>query len=98
LAAYIDDLSNWYVRRSRRRFWDGDAGALSTLHECLDGLTRVLAPLIPFVTERVWGALFAEQTGIDSVHLASWPEADAARVDDQLGEQVALVRRLVELG
>ena len=57
--AYIDDLSNWYVRRSRRRFWDGDPAALSTLHECLDVLTRLLAPFVPFVTEKVWSALFA---------------------------------------
>jgi isoleucyl-tRNA synthetase len=98
LSGYIDDLSNWYVRRSRRRFWDGDAAALSTLHECLDVLTRLLAPLIPFVTERVWGALFAVTGSVDSVHLASWPAADSARVDTELGEQVALVRRLVELG
>ncbi len=98
LAGYVDDLSNWYVRRSRRRFWEGDAGALSTLHACLDVLTRLLAPLIPFVTERVWGALFAEATGVDSVHLAPWPTADASLVDEALSGQVALVRRLVELG
>ena len=52
LAAYVDDLSNWYVRRSRRRFWDGDPAALSTLHDCLHVLTRLLAPFVPFVTER----------------------------------------------
>jgi isoleucyl-tRNA synthetase len=98
LAAYIDDLSNWYVRRSRRRFWDGDPAALATLHECLDILTRLLAPFVPFVTEQVWSALFAPTGGADSVHLASWPTADAALVDSQLGDQVALVRRLVELG
>ncbi len=98
LAGCIDDLSNWYVRRSRRRFWDGDAGALSTLHECLDVLTRLLAPFVPFVTERVWAALFAATGSVDSVHLAAWPQADAALVDQALSEQVALVRRLVELG
>ncbi|MBN9620125.1 MAG: isoleucine--tRNA ligase, partial [Actinobacteria bacterium] len=98
LSSYIDDLSNWYVRRSRRRFWDGDPGALSTLHECLHVLTRLLAPLIPFVTEYVWRALFAANGDVDSVHLASWPIADAAVVDVELAEQVALVRRLVELG
>jgi isoleucyl-tRNA synthetase len=98
LATYIDDLSNWYVRRSRRRFWDGDPAALSTLHECLDVLTRLLAPFVPFVTEKVWGALFSVGSGVDSVHLASWPDADRAQIDEPLGEQVALVRRLVELG
>ena len=98
LAGYIDDLSNWYVRRSRRRFWDGDPAALGTLHECLHVLTRLLAPLVPFVTEQVWQALFASTGDVDSVHLAAWPEADATLVDAELGEQVALVRRLVELG
>jgi isoleucyl-tRNA synthetase len=98
LAAYIDDLSNWYVRRSRRRFWEGDPAALATLHECLEVLTRLLAPIVPFVTERVWAALFASTGSVDSVHLATWPEADAGLVDDRLAEQVALVRRLIELG
>jgi isoleucyl-tRNA synthetase len=98
LATYIDDLSNWYVRRSRRRFWDGDPAALATLHESLDVLTRLLAPFIPFVTDRVWKALFAATGSVDSVHLSSWPAADIALVDPALSEQVALVRRLVELG
>jgi isoleucyl-tRNA synthetase len=98
LSGYVDDLSNWYVRRSRRRFWDGDAGALATLHECLHVLTRLLAPLIPFVTDRVWAALFASTGDVDSVHLAAWPTPDASLVDAQLADQVALVRRLVELG
>jgi len=97
LAEFIDDLSNWYVRRSRRRFWDGDPAALQTLHDCLETLTRLLAPFVPFVTERVWRALFADSAGVESVHLARWPQpGDAADAD--LGEQVALVRRLVELG
>jgi isoleucyl-tRNA synthetase len=98
LSAYIDDLSNWYVRRSRRRFWDGDPAALSTLHSCLDVLTRLLAPFVPFVTERVWRALFTTSGETDSVHLASWPVADQSLVDADLSAQVALVRRLVELG
>ncbi|GAB2461967.1 isoleucine--tRNA ligase [Jatrophihabitans fulvus] len=98
LQAYVDDLSNWYVRRSRRRFWDGDPAALQTLHDCLDVLTRLLAPFTPFVTEQVWQALFVPAGAVDSVHLASWPEADASAVDPELGDQVALVRRIVELG
>jgi isoleucyl-tRNA synthetase len=97
LFGLIDDLSNWYVRRSRRRFWDGDPAALQTLHDCLDVLTRLLAPFVPFVTEKVWQALFAETTGVESVHLASWPRTDGP-VDVTLSGQVGLVRRLVELG
>ncbi len=100
LSGYVDDLSNWYVRRSRRRFWDGDPAALATLHECLQVLTRLMAPLTPFVTEKVWQALVrpARPDAPASVHLASWPMPDPALVDDALAEKVALVRRLVELG
>ena len=100
LSAFVDDLSNWYVRRSRRRFWRGDPAALATLHECLRILTLVLAPLTPFVAERVWQDLFASTSEElpPSVHLASWPEVDAALIDEDLSAQVAVVRRLVELG
>ncbi len=100
LAEFIDDLSNWYVRRSRRRFWDGDPAALSTLHETLDVLTRLMAPLTPFVTERVWQDVVksVDSTAPESVHLASWPTYDAALVDDELQRGMALTRRLVELG
>jgi isoleucyl-tRNA synthetase len=100
LTSFIDDLSNWYVRRSRRRFWDGDPAALATLHEALDGLTRLLAPFVPFVTESVWQALVVEidQKAPDSVHLAPWPEPQQHLIDDALVEQMSLVRRLVELG
>jgi isoleucyl-tRNA synthetase len=100
LAGFVDDLSNWYVRRSRRRFWDGDPAALATLHEVLDGLTRLMAPYTPFVTEEVWARAVSPGlvAAADSVHLASWPVADDAARDDELVAQVALVRRLVELG
>jgi isoleucyl-tRNA synthetase len=102
LAGFVDDLSNWYVRRSRRRFWDGDPGALATLHECLQVVTLLLAPFAPFVTERVWQDLVAATSDQvpDSVHLAAWPVIDphGSLVDDELAAQVALVRRLVELG
>ncbi len=101
LSTFVDDLSNWYVRRSRRRFWDGDAGALATLHECLRVLTLLLAPVVPFVTERVWQDVVRPVDEPDapmSVHLASWPSADPSLVDDTLSAQVALVRRVVELG
>jgi isoleucyl-tRNA synthetase len=101
IAQFIDDLSNWYVRRSRRRFWDGDPAALATLHEVLDGLTRLMAPFTPFVTEEVWTRAVLPGLGADapdSVHLASWPAVDEEARDEELVTQVALVRRLVELG
>jgi len=102
LAAFVDDLSNWYVRRSRRRFWEGPgtpegAAAFATLYQCLETLTRLMAPIVPFLTEYVWGILRGEQDA-DSVHLTGWPEPDEGRVDRQLSAQMALSRRLVELG
>ncbi|MFT4008918.1 MAG: isoleucine--tRNA ligase [Nocardioidaceae bacterium] len=100
LAAYVDLLSNWYVRRSRRRFWDGDPAALATLHESLQVVTLLMAPLTPFITERVWQDLFASTSSElpRSVHLAAWPVADEEMIDDQLDTRMRLVRRLVELG
>jgi isoleucyl-tRNA synthetase len=102
LADFIDDVSNWYVRRSRRRFWDGPstpagAAAFATLHECLETLTRLMAPVIPFLTDYIWGVLRAADAP-DSVHLASWPVPDTRLIDEPLSEQMALARRLVELG
>ncbi len=97
IAQYVDDLSNWYVRRSRRRFWDGDNAALSTLHHCLKVVTQVMAPFTPFITERVWQDLFAS-TDVESVHLTNWPDWSASEIDDTLTAQVELTRRIVELG
>ena len=100
ISAFVDDLSNWYVRRTRRRFWDGDPAALATLDEALRTVTLVMAPFTPFVTERVWQDMVrsVNPDAPPSVHLASWPAADPAVIDDALAEQVALVRRIVELG
>jgi isoleucyl-tRNA synthetase len=100
LTSYVDDLSNWYVRRSRRRFWDGDPSALGTLHECLEVLTRLLAPFVPFIADEVHERLVHDVRPDlpDSVHLRDWPKVDGSIVDAELGEQMALVRRLVELG
>ena len=100
LARFIDDLSNWYVRRSRRRFWDGDVAALGTLHECLVTLTQLLAPLVPFITEQVWQELVipADSKQPASVHLSNWPVVNAGAIDSELAAQVALTRRIVELG
>src|SRR5699024_7611035 len=100
VSAYVDDLSNWYVRRSRRRFWNADPSALWTLHESLETLTRLMAPIMPFVTERIWQDLFVPTVdgATESVHLADWPVADASLVDGPLSEAMATTRRLVELG
>jgi isoleucyl-tRNA synthetase len=102
LAAFTGDLSNWYVRRSRRRFWEGPgtpdgAAAFATLYQCLETLTRLMAPVVPFLTDYVWAILRGPEDP-DSVHLTSWPSADPALVDRQLSEQMGLARRLVELG
>jgi len=100
LARFIDDLSNWYVRRSRRRFWDGDVSAMATLHECLVTLTQLLAPLVPFITEHVWQELVRQTdvTAVASVHLSDFPKVDSRAINIELGQQVALTRRIVELG
>jgi isoleucyl-tRNA synthetase len=100
LATFIDDLSNWYVRRSRRRFWDGDPAALATLHECIKVLTQLMSPMVPFITEHVWQELIkpVEANSATSVHLTSWPDVNEQLIDLNLRDQVALTRRIVELG
>ncbi|GAA2078212.1 isoleucine--tRNA ligase [Streptomyces albiaxialis] len=100
LSTFVDDLSNWYVRRSRRRFWQGDPAALRTLHEVVETVTKLMAPITPFITERVWQDLVVPVTpgAPDSVHLAEWPEADLGKIDPELSQDMLLVRRLVELG
>ena len=100
LARFIDDLSNWYVRRSRRRFWDGDVAALATLHECLTTVTQLLAPMVPFIAEHTWQVLVrpADISAVASVHLTDFPVADSSLINAALNEQVAMTRRVVELG
>lgn len=102
LAQFVDDLSNWYVRRSRRRFWEGPespdgASAFATLYTCLETLTRLMAPIVPFVTDHVWDVIRPEDAP-ESVHLTDWPSVDESLLDDALTTRMALVRRLVELG
>ncbi len=100
LAEFIDDLSNWYVRRSRRRFWDGDSDALNTLHECVEKVTLLMAPMVPFITEHVWQVLIRKvnPSSQTSVHLADFPISNSSEVDLKLSSDVSLTRRLVELG
>ncbi len=105
IADLVDDVSNWYVRRSRRRFWrtDPDAdptdslGAQATLHEVLVTVARLLAPLCPFVGDRMWRDLTGAAED-DSVHLTDWPDLDTAALDPALDEGMALARRLSSLG
>jgi isoleucyl-tRNA synthetase len=106
IQSFVDDLSNWYVRRSRRRFWNpgGRGGsesvsAFHTLHECLVTVATLLAPFTPFVTEEIWSNLAAERAGRpDSVHLADYPVVHEDAVDPELDEGMALARLVVELG
>ncbi len=105
IAELIDDVSNWYVRRSRRRFWRTDPGAdpadslgaQATLYETLVTVARLLAPMCPFLADRMWRdlTLAAEE---DSVHLADWPQQQPDAVDDGLEAGMGLARRLSSLG
>jgi isoleucyl-tRNA synthetase len=105
VAELIDDASNWYVRRSRRRFWRTDPeadpadslGAQATLHEVLVTVARLLAPLCPFVADRMWRDLTGAGED-DSVHLADWPVWQPEALDPGLEDGMALARRLSSLG
>jgi isoleucyl-tRNA synthetase len=96
IAALVEDLSNWYVRRSRRRFWDGEAAAFETLRSCLLAITRMLAPLCPFIADEIYDNLDGT---LASVHLCDFPVPDeiGAR-DPELEEAMALARETVRLG
>lgn len=88
VRAYLDALTNWYVRRSRDRFWSGDRDAFDTLSTVLETLCRVTAPLAPLTTEEVWRGL----TGGRSVHLADWPDASTLPADTGLVAAMDAVR------
>jgi isoleucyl-tRNA synthetase len=100
IAAFVDDLSNWYVRRSRSRFWRaGDAAdklaAYLTLHECLVTVVKLLAPFTPFVSDAVYTNLDGAE---DSVHLCDYPVVDEGLIDRELDFDMAVARRTVALG
>ena len=95
IAEYVEELSNWYVRLSRRRFWDGDRAAFATLRHCLLETVALLAPFIPFIADEIHINLTG---GGDSVHLRDYPEADAALRDEELEQGMEAVRLTVELG
>ena len=93
IAEFVDDLSNWYVRLSRRRFWDGDRVAFETLHECLVTVAELLAPLTPFIADEIYENLDGSEP---SVHLCDFPEPGER--DEQLEWDMRVVRDAVELG
>ena len=115
-AEFIDDLSNWYIRRNRRRFWrsrkessvesqessDGwdqdKLAAYQTLYELLVTLTKLLAPCIPFLSERMYRNLCADAESPESVHLCDYPRADESLLDADLNERMALAQQIVKLG
>jgi isoleucyl-tRNA synthetase len=103
IAEYVEELSNWYVRLSRRRFWDGDRAAFATLRHCLLETAALLAPFIPFLADEIHlnlagGALGLASEIPDSVHLRDYPEVDPALSDPELETAMAAVRLTVELG
>ena len=93
IAEFVDDLSNWYVRRSRRRFWDGDPVAFETLRECLVTTAQLMAPLTPFIADEVYEILDGTEP---SVHLCAFPEPGER--DTELEWQMQVARDAVELG
>jgi isoleucyl-tRNA synthetase len=106
LAAFVDALSNWYVRRSRDRFWSGEQSADKidaywTLYECLLTTCKLAAPFVPFLSESLWQNLAVAGTAgrtVESVHLCDYPEADPAAIDEVLSQQMQLVRDIASLG
>ena len=105
VEAFLEDLSNWYIRRSRRRFWksENDAdkiSAYSTLYEALVSLIKLVAPIIPFLTEEIYQNLVrgVNPDAPESVHLCAYPEPDEDLIDEQLTKDMATVIKLVSLG
>ena len=104
IESFVDQLSNWYVRRNRRRFWkstdpDDKQAAYLTLYECLDAAHRLMAPFVPFLAENVFQNLVrnVDASAPDSVHMAAWPEADAGWQNDALLYDIDVVQKVVGL-
>ena len=105
VESFVDDLSNWYVRRSRRRFWKSEndtdkLAAYATLYECLVTLAKLLAPMTPYLAEDLYQNLVRsfDENAPESVHLCDWPVADASKIDRVLSEETRLVMRVASLG
>jgi isoleucyl-tRNA synthetase len=96
IASLVDEISNWYVRRSRRRFWDGDPAAFQTLRTCLLAISKLLAPLCPFIADEIYDNL---DGALASVHLCDFPVAqEISTRDEDLEQAMALARETVRLG
>ncbi len=94
LRSYMDTMTNWYIRRSRQRFFDEDEEAFDVLYTCLETLCRVAAPMLPLVSEEIWRGL----TGSRSVHLEDWPDASLFPAKPDLVERMELTRRICSVG
>ncbi len=96
IAELVDELSNWYVRRSRRRFWDGDPRAFATLHRCLLTIAKLLAPFCPFVADEIYDNL---DGALANVHLCDFPVGEELPArDEELEREMAIARETVRLG
>jgi isoleucyl-tRNA synthetase len=100
IGTFVDQLSNWYVRRNRRRFWEGDPAAFAALYETLAILSRLLAPFTPFLAEALYQNLVRRinRDAPESVHLTDFPRADLNAIDEELSRAMALVQRIASLG
>jgi len=105
IESFVDQLSNWYVRRNRRRFWkstdpEDTQAAYLTLYECLNAVHKLMAPFLPFLAENVYQNLIrsVDDNAPESVHMASWPEADASWKNDELLFNIGVVQKVVGLG
>jgi isoleucyl-tRNA synthetase len=105
LEEFVDELSNWYIRRSRKRFWksedDGDKkAAYETLYYALDRYLKLLAPFMPFITEEIYQGLVVsvDSKAPQSIHLSEWPKADEGAIEKELDEKMAITRKIVEAG
>ena len=99
IVKFIDSLTNWYIRQSRRRFWKSESdtdkdSAYATLYYCLVRISQIIAPFTPFVAEEIYTNL----TNQESVHLSDWPEFDLKKIDLKLNKEVALTQQIVALG
>jgi len=104
IESFVDDLSNWYVRRSRRRFWKGGndsekISAYKTLYECLIAISKLSAPYIPFISDEIYKNLTGSLgKGFESVHLEDYPIANAKLIDEELSYKMSAIRKIIGLG